>query len=591
MTIQTEFTVFMPKQSEYLDSIRAMETEFGDSSQLIVLAEFPDGVDPYRSLLLMTKQIGSIAGVVSAIGPIPAQYEELDDSDLVSAIERLGTLTDAPILHRQADSLYANIRVLLSEEANARSVLDEIDRFAAEMGYPIYISGEPYLEAKIYDYILRIIVALPPAAIILMLGVFRLRIGSTKATIISMAPAIVGAAATLGALGWIQGSVSIVSVLVPIFIIVLGSADGLHVTRHMLDQLRAGKPTFPAIRDTLRAVGMPIVMTTLTTMAGFLSLLLVRSEAIQEMGLAAAGGILIAGIATWLIIPSLLFKFKSLGVGKPEHKDYARRALRSLRGWKSVAITAALIACFIVGVLTLESNFSLIDVYKPSTEVRRNMDHVAEVLGGSIPVYLTFSGDDIYDSEIAAAVLDFQESAAESGITNLSASLYRIIANASAQLTNREGYPPSSLIARRLATSFLRINPEFLDTFVSGEGMGRAVFFLRDLDGETLVDFTGLADHISVESGIRLSPTGNAFVMKEMDDQIIPQQLGSLLLAVLIVFLLTAVSQRSLLLGLISVAPIMVTLVVLFGVMGFARIDLSVITGIMSGLTVGVGID
>jgi predicted RND superfamily exporter protein len=72
------------------------------------------------------------------------------------------------------------------------------------------------------------------------------------------------------------------------------------------------------------------------------------------------------------------------------------------------------------------------------------------------------------------------------------------------------------------------------------------------------------------------------------NDQIIPQQLGSLLLAVLLVFLLTAVSQRGLLLGLVSAAPTMVTLVVLFGVMGFAQINLSVITGIMSGrLAVG----
>ncbi|MCK4515786.1 MAG: MMPL family transporter, partial [Spirochaetaceae bacterium] len=88
-----------------------------------------------------------------------------------------------------------------------------------------------------------------------------------------------------------------------------------------------------------------------------------------------------------------------------------------------------------------------------------------------------------------------------------------------------------------------------------------------------------------------LQPVGTAFVMKEMNDQIIPQQLASLGLAAVLVFLLTALTQRSIWLGLASTTPIIITLVTLYGVMGYARIDLSIITGIMSGLTIGVGID
>ena len=76
-----------------------------------------------------------------------------------------------------------------------------------------------------------------------------------------------------------------------------------------------------------------------------------------------------------------------------------------------------------------------------------------------------------------------------------------------------------------------------------------------------------------------------------MNDQIIPQQVRSLLIACLLVFVLTAATQRSLILGLTSTIPILITLVAMFGVMGYARLDLSIITGIMSGLTVGVGID
>jgi predicted RND superfamily exporter protein len=79
--------------------------------------------------------------------------------------------------------------------------------------------------------------------------------------------------------------------------------------------------------------------------------------------------------------------------------------------------------------------------------------------------------------------------------------------------------------------------------------------------------------------------------MKSMNDKIIGQQIRSLILAAGAVFLLSAVTQRSLRLGLAALLPIVITLVGLFGTMGYAGIELSVLTGIISGLTVGVGID
>jgi len=57
------------------------------------------------------------------------------------------------------------------------------------------------------------------------------------------------------------------------------------------------------------------------------------------------------------------------------------------------------------------------------------------------------------------------------------------------------------------------------------------------------------------------------------------------------VFVLSALTQKSLRLGLAAVVPILITLVGMFGTMGYARSELSIMTGIISGLTVGVGID
>ena len=45
-----------------------------------------------------------------------------------------------------------------------------------------------------------------------------------------------------------------------------------------------------------------------------------------------------------------------------------------------------------------------------------------------------------------------------------------------------------------------------------------------------------LTSQVARETGVQLQPVGTAFVMKEMNDQIIPQQLASLGLAAVLVF-------------------------------------------------------
>ncbi len=57
---------------------------------------------------------------------------------------------------------------------------------------------------------------------------------------------------------------------------------------------------------TLRAVGTPMIMTTVTTMVGFLSMLFVESAAMRTIGLCASAGILLAGVVTWTTLPAVL---------------------------------------------------------------------------------------------------------------------------------------------------------------------------------------------------------------------------------------------------------------------------------------------
>ncbi|MBN2050602.1 MAG: RND family transporter [Spirochaetales bacterium] len=591
LQIDTDFAVFMPAESRYVLTLGKVAGAFGDADQLIILTESGRNPGELKRLQSLAGKLTEIPGITGTQAPLPASSEEMDDREIEDLLERFERISGTSVLPEYGGKFWGVLRCLIEPEADFRRVLKEVRSVLDEDGRIYYLSGEPYLEATVFDYIFRILLTLPPVAILLMLTVFRIRIGSARATALSMIPAVFSAILTLGAVAWLSGGVSIVTVLVPVFIIVLGSADGLHITSHVMDSLDAGMPNFEAVRKTLKEVGGAIIMTTVTTMAGFLSLLLIKSPAIREMAVTATAGILIAGIATWFIIPTLLLRMKPIRRKRRPREGSIRSFLAGMIGPKSIVVSAFILAASIPGIIRLQANFSMIDIYKPSTEVRKNIDAVTSILDGSIPVYLVFDTADPFDRKTADAVLEFEEKALDRGIIGSGMSAYRIIASASESLTGRPGYPTNALFAERAAALVSRFNPTFMSTFFSDKDLGRAVFFLKDLDDKTVKAFIDTAAEVSSGTGVSLECAGTAFVMQEMNSQILPQQMYSLLLAAAVVFILITLSQKSIRLGLVSTIPILITLAALFGVMGYARLDVSVITGIMSGLTVGVGID
>lgn len=597
--INTDFTVFMPSQSAQLPLVQKMAVLFGDSNQMLFLIQTDGSPDDLVLLQGLSQDLTSISGVRSTQFPVPpgllqSQYNrEPSPEDFSQSLRLLESISgQSPLAERTDGDFWLTIRISLDEQSESPGqVIADIEARADVLNRDYLLSGEPYLQGKVYHYVQSLLIFLPPAAILLLLLVFRLRIGSTKATLLSMIPAVLGGLFTLGTISWLSGSISIISVLVPIFIIVLGSADGLHVTSHVMDRLTEGISNSRAVASTLEAVGIPIIMTSLTTMAGFLSLMLIDSPAIREMGLAAAWGIALAGLATWIVLPVFLLKMKPLKRKAASSRNLVLTCLRIIQGKPAIIITLILFGISIPGIFLVRADFSMLSMYKQNTDVRQNIETTSEILGGAIPVTLLFETDSVFDSNTAEAVTDFQQRIASSGIAQNSISLYQALSAIASMMNNRTDLPEGEAAQSMLLNAITDFHPELIDSFYSSEGYGRAFFFLPDLSNETLDGFLSTASEVSHDHGIVLKPVSTVFAMKEMNDRIIHQQFYSLVLALVLVIILSSLTQKSLKLGLLSGLPISLTLVSLFGFMGFAGLELSIVSGIMTGLTVGVGVD
>ena len=115
----------------------------------------------------------------------------------------------------------------------------------------------------------------------------------------------------LGIWGYLVGEVGLSVAVVVAVTLGIVVDDTVHFLTKYLKSRRAGLPVDAAIRETMQTVGVALWTTSLALIAGFGVLFLSGFKVNSEMGMLSAVTILIALIADYLLLPSILMRFDS----------------------------------------------------------------------------------------------------------------------------------------------------------------------------------------------------------------------------------------------------------------------------------------
>jgi predicted RND superfamily exporter protein len=102
-----------------------------------------------------------------------------------------------------------------------------------------------------------------------------------------------------------------VSTMIPVMLIAIGVADGIHIFHH-LKQVQKSNPQTEktsVIRTTIKDMWRPVVVTSVTTAVGFISLVTSEVYPIKYFGLFTAFGVMVAMILSLLLIPAFSMVF------------------------------------------------------------------------------------------------------------------------------------------------------------------------------------------------------------------------------------------------------------------------------------------
>lgn len=98
----------------------------------------------------------------------------------------------------------------------------------------------------------------------------------------------------MGLLGVLGRELNAMSAFYPVLMLIVGTSDIIHIMTKYLDELKSGRDKMSSIKLTIKEIGLATLLTSLTTAAGFFSLVTSKVEPVRDFGLNSAIGVLVA---------------------------------------------------------------------------------------------------------------------------------------------------------------------------------------------------------------------------------------------------------------------------------------------------------
>ena len=582
MDFNADVSSFVLEGNETGEAFRTLQQKYATEDPINVVASADSGSFRTKAGLVqlagLREQLSAVEGVAVVASVVP-ETNPITGAPLTAAdLERIPDAAIAqllgqnPVAELLLDEAGQNTLLLVIPEGDSLSVARRIGDLEPPSGLTLTLSGNPVVFATVLDVLSFFLLIIPPIVIALLIGTFYATIGDLRLSALAIVPAALGSLWTFGLIFALGREVDIVTVIVPIFVIVMGSADGLHFVTHFQEE--TGEDSVARVRSALREVGIPMILTTISTAAGFLSLLVTDVQPIRQLGLFTAIGIVFAGVISFFSLPALISRLRV----EPKHHQallgpQVTRGLKALVRTRTAAIvlTVAIVAFAAVFVPRLEVNSDQLFFFKDDDPIRQAFERTEALFGGATPLVGEFAFDPAQGTEQLAAIRAVgDELEQKPGIRQVFS-----IADVGALL------PPEQLAAI--------LNEEIslpLGDMVSEDGL-RFLVFPSDFSTNDLRTWLEFADDNETVRVI----TGMPIVWDEIARLVLRAQVSSVVVAYVLVAAMLLLAYRRVWETIVSLVPITLTILTVLGFLAAAGIQLNLLTAVISSIVIGVGID
>jgi len=635
LEIDPSIESMLPEDDEgrkFYDHIRRL---FG-SDETILVALVDDDIFKNENLVRiqrMTRRLEKEKGVhrvVSLANALNLRVTEFGDLEVAPFFEELpldaaaretlrSDVFDNPVYagnlvseDGRATLLFVYLRDLPERELRASGVVGKIERIAREEGggAQIEVMGGLYAKSEIGRLLLEDLQRTLPLAVIVAMLVAWASFRSLRGVLIPALTTIIAVIWMLGFISAIGIPLNLMTIIIPTLLIVVGFAYAVHVVSdyyeilamRILEGGSEGEKGKPAVWEALRQVALPVVLTGVTTSAGFISLATSPVLAIKQFGVFSTLGVIMTVFVSLTFAPALLAllperrKVRDRTAGGRFDRAANRLADFDVRYRNGILWAGGSLAVIaLLGTTQIHVSSDFID---RGTDLYRSAQVLDEHLQGSNAFYVVLETD--FDGAFkepgnlqeVRAFQDWLESQPEiGGTTSLVDSLMLINRGFNGGAPEFLAIPKSRSLVSQLL--FFGSNDE-LERFVDTRYRTAGIHVRCNIN-----DFASMADLLdrierhaeSLPDHLRAKATGSSVLMTRTLSDIVRGQAASLLFAFAMILAVLALLFTSVRVGMLALIPNALPVLFYFGLLGIGGITLNSTTGLVACLVLGIAVD
>jgi predicted RND superfamily exporter protein len=443
LTITPDNRIFYGAENPYYLEFKKFEEDYSSNNNILFVLSGANPVyerDYATAIRWLTAQAWEIENVmrVDSLATYPLPISSGDTIKVAPILE--ATCSDSNICKRKsaeilnrpeivnrlisADQKSTGVLATLFLEIGTVGEIERVNRQARSLaddfkkrfpGYEIvFTGGIPMMAAFAEASATDLATLLPIAALIMGLFLFAF-LGGIKPTLILFLLGGSAAVITLGIAGWSGNPLNNATSIVPLIVFTLVIASSMHVVLHFQrssGESQEQRVILSATKAALENNLPPLSISAATSIIGLLSLTLVDSPPLRQLGQLSAIGVAAGYMLTITILPIILSSLKrglpsvSANVVQRLLNNYAR----TIENRRSYFLVGSLVAIVVLsGIPRLVIDDDFVSYFDQSTQFRTDTDRATKLLAGPNHIEILVNAGEIPSGVFDPDYLNFMK--------------------------------------------------------------------------------------------------------------------------------------------------------------------------------------
>jgi predicted RND superfamily exporter protein len=596
---------------------RRFKKIFGSEEMILVAAKADNVFAPetFERLGAIGEAIMKIPGV-SRVLSLPGIKKDMDLTARWTSEEFKDIIAPIALFERNLlseDRKTTVLTVILDDVRDKTSVIRAIQQIldGENDTLSLYQIGMPLVSRALADYTQSDFLKLPPVTFVIMALVLLFLFRDLRSVLIPTGSVLFALVWTFGMMAWTGTPLSLLTMIVPIFLIAVGTAYCMYILSAYRSEAELSDSSKEAVYACFIHVRFPTVLAVITTIIGLGSLMLNRIHSIQAFAAFSCVGLLSMLVMMLYAVPAALavLPMPKSAKADPDMGGGINAFLKKIiylnikrRKWVLASVLmVSLIAGF--GIIRIHVETNPVGFFKKNTPISRHFEDISKETSGSFPVNVVLNArtEGYFEDPVHLAQIEqIQEFLNSLDGVDKTVSLvdFLKLTNYATGQYQKTSYalPEEPFEVRMLINSYkTMLGREMFHRFMD-PGLKQANILLRThIAGsrdflalkQKIGDF--LKEHFGEEFDAHV--TGFGIVISQSSQLLTEGLVKSLTLTLILIIAAMSLLFLSAKVGFLAIIPNLFPIVISFGLMGWLGIELSVATSLIASIAIGLAVD